>query len=265
MTNDRDHGEDRHRQDDGDRRDGPGAHDRAPRTHAVRPRWVWASLLVLLLGSIIAALGLMGLEALGSTWPVVGAGAVVLAVGAVGAWRSGFFYDVPGSEDPATIVDDVRTGRVLRGPDPGTRQAGGPEVAAHARAATRVAREARTRPWPRWYAEPSAAPGWVAVAGAALLLAAQGAAPDAPSGYEPSHRAAIVGVVAALVGLRLALAPRSVVASVATVVAAAVTVVVLVFDGGPLVAVVLQGAAAVLLLLGGGVGVAAQVARVRHR
>lgn len=175
------------------------------RTHRVRPRLVWLSLLAMLAGAVVAAVGLMGVEVAGRQWVLVAGGAALLVVGGFFALRGGFFYDVIGGDDPATIIRDVKEDTVLEGPDPDDRRVT-KDVAVRARATEEQLRALRARPVPM---PPGPGPGAIVTAGGLLLMLAQGVFPDDPAGYGPSHRAAGFAILVLLVGLRLALAPRS--------------------------------------------------------
>lgn len=79
--------------------------------HRVRPRWVWSGLLLILVGLVVLALGLVGRSLV---WSLVGP--VVAAVGGFLTWRGGVMYDVHGSrplrqEATELVHDDVHEGR----------------------------------------------------------------------------------------------------------------------------------------------------------
>ncbi|WP_151082959.1 hypothetical protein [Nocardioides cynanchi] len=86
-----------------------------PRTHTVRPRWTWIALLVLLLGLVVLAWGVI----LGS-WDWSGVGLAVLVVGGLLAVYGGFFYDVQSSASPRAQFHDVVEGNEHQFPAAGT-------------------------------------------------------------------------------------------------------------------------------------------------
>jgi hypothetical protein len=175
------------------------------RTHRVRPRLVWLSLLAMLAGAVVAAVGLMGAQVAGQPWVLVAVGAALLVVGGFFALRGGFFYDVIGGDDPATIIRDVKEDTVLEGPDPDDRRVT-KDVAVRARATEEQLRALRARPVPM---PPGPGPGVLVVASGLLLMLAQGVFPDDPDSYGPTTRVVGFAILVLMVGLRLALAPRS--------------------------------------------------------
>jgi hypothetical protein len=92
------------------------------RMHTVRPRWIWISLLVMVLG-----LALIGAGILAESWTPAVVGLFVLGVGGVIGVYGGFFYDVQGGASPSTQLQDVREGNEYEFPGAGTKRSQ-PEV-----------------------------------------------------------------------------------------------------------------------------------------
>jgi hypothetical protein len=86
-------------------------------THRVRPRWTWIALLVMLIGLVLIAIGIVA-----ETWAWAVPGLVVLVVGAVAGLYGGFFYDVRGGASIHEHVHDVVEGREFDFPGAGTKR-----------------------------------------------------------------------------------------------------------------------------------------------
>jgi predicted membrane channel-forming protein YqfA (hemolysin III family) len=84
------------------------------RTHTVRPRWTWISLVVMVIGLILVGIGIIG-----TSWPPVIVGIVLLVVGGVFGIHGGFFYDVQGGALSAQM-GDVKAGAEHEFPGAGT-------------------------------------------------------------------------------------------------------------------------------------------------
>ena len=89
--------------------------ERSSDTHTVRPRWTWIALLVMTIGLVLVAVGVIV-----QSWSWAVPGLVVLAVGGATALYGGFFYDVQGGASAGTQVKDVVEGNVHEFPGAGT-------------------------------------------------------------------------------------------------------------------------------------------------
>lgn len=87
----------------------------AEKTRTVRPRWTWIALLVMFVGMLLVAWGII----VGS-WAWVVPGLVVLAAGAGLALYGGFFYDVQGGGSVSAQAEDVIHGAEHEFPVAGT-------------------------------------------------------------------------------------------------------------------------------------------------
>lgn len=92
-------------------------HDIVSDPRTVRPRWTWLGLLLLLIGLVLVAWGLMA-----QSWPIAVPGLVALALGAVLGWYGGIFYDVQSSPSVQEQVHDVVEGNAHEVPGPGTKR-----------------------------------------------------------------------------------------------------------------------------------------------
>lgn len=163
----------------------------------VRPRWVWAGLLVALVGAAVLGVGV----AVGSwTWSIIGA--VVLAVGSVASLRGGVMNDVH-RKAPGQEVGEVLHGDVHEGIAPGDRlhdaeaEQTSRELDRHREALIRATHQA-----PR----PALAPlgGVVLLIVAVFLLAAQWAIyPIGSMSQNNAIRSLAVAIVAGMAGLRI--------------------------------------------------------------
>ena len=90
--------------------------------HTVRPRWIWVSLAVMVVGLV-----LIGVAILAESWAWAVPGLVVLALGGVVGLYGGFFYDVQGGASPSTQLKDVREGNEFEFPGASTKRSE-PEV-----------------------------------------------------------------------------------------------------------------------------------------
>jgi hypothetical protein len=93
---------------------------RAPRTHAVRPRWAWIALLVLVLGLLLVGWGIVV-----ESWAWAWAGLVVLVAGGLLARYGGFFHDVQGNASAGAQLHDVVEGNEHEFPGAGTTRSEG--------------------------------------------------------------------------------------------------------------------------------------------
>jgi len=84
-------------------------------THAVRPRWTWIALLVMVTGLVLIAVGIIV-----QSWAWAVPGLVVLAVGAAIALYGGFFYNVQGGASAGAQLKDVVEDNVHEFPGAGT-------------------------------------------------------------------------------------------------------------------------------------------------
>jgi hypothetical protein len=80
-------------------------HHRPEQMHTVRPRWIWVSLLVMVVGLVLIGVGLVA-----ESWAWAVPGLIVLVVGGVIGLYGGFFYDVQGGASPSTQLRDVVEG-----------------------------------------------------------------------------------------------------------------------------------------------------------
>ncbi|MEP7737258.1 hypothetical protein ABKW28_06385 [Nocardioides sp. 31GB23] len=186
------------------------------RTHTVHTRWTWASLLVLLAGVVVLGIGVILLDLL------VGAiGGVLLAAGAVGAWRSGLMWDVDTGSSPADLVSSES--ETVERPGAGTHQ-DDEATAEHAEETTHdVRRRLADRRGTRLNLVPVGAL-LVLLAGAWLALSQWVLYPETPEGRVGTWRAMGGGVVLLLVGLWLLQHGRTLVATAIALVTGAVLV-----------------------------------------
>lgn len=126
-------------------------------THLVRPRWVWAGLVLALLGVVVFGVAVVVESS------VVGAvGAVIFLAGAAGCVRGGVMYDLHRNVSLSSELNDVREGDVHEGKPAKERiTAPGAQRRAREDAVRRRALEASARSGP---------PPSFAAMGAALLL-----------------------------------------------------------------------------------------------
>jgi hypothetical protein len=95
----------------------PVEHHPGADMHTVRPRWIWVSLAVMVVGLV-----LIGVAILAESWAWAIPGLVVLAVGAVVGLYAGFFYDVQGGASPSTQLRDVVEGNEYEFPGATTKR-----------------------------------------------------------------------------------------------------------------------------------------------
>ena len=173
--------------------------------HLVYPRWVWAGLVLALIGAAVLGLGV----SLTSLWISI-LGAIALLTGALAAVRGGVLFNAHRAQTLAEELSDVRDGRVHEGIVPGQQAVGGEAVRRETRAATATAPAATagTRHAPR----PTLAPvgGAMLLVAATFILAAQGSLfPHTPTAQDNAARDLGLAVLAGLVGLRVLTSPRA--------------------------------------------------------
>lgn len=165
------------------------------RTHTVHTRWTWASLLALLAGVVVLGIGIILLELV-----VAVVGGVLLVAGAVGAWRSGLFWDVDTGSTPADLVDGED--RTVERPGAGTHQ-DDPDTLEHAQETSReVEHRLADRRGTRLNLLPVGAV-LVLLAGTWLAVAQWTVYPETPTGRVGTWRAMAGAVVLLLAGLWL--------------------------------------------------------------
>lgn len=169
-------------------------------SHVVRPRWSWAGLVLLVLGGVVAGVGV----AVTLVWLVV-VGAVVLAAGAFAALRGNLFYDIEGGSLSPNAEKSVSPGATARVDDDEMRS----EVAEEEQELARIRTRVGVRPTLR---KPA---GGLLVGIGAWLVLTQGVwyAESDPSGRDGTYRALAAGLVLLLPGTYLLLKRSSVVAA----------------------------------------------------
>jgi hypothetical protein len=175
-------------------------------SHTVRPRWSWSGLALLVLGGVVAGVGV----AITLVW-LIAVGAVVLAVGAFAALKGNLFYDIEGvslSKEGAKTVAPGATALV----DDGEMRT---EVAEEEHELARIRTREGVRPTLR---KPAA--GLLVALGAWLVLT-QGVwySESDPSGRDGTYRALAAGLALLLPGTYLLLKRSSVVAAAVCLVA----------------------------------------------
>lgn len=175
-----------------------GSKYRGPR-HRVRPRWVWAALVLMIAGAAVLGWGVIQVS-----WPWSIAGLVVLGVGGVAALWGGLLYDIHGhSKDAVEGEEHTVPGPLATAADPGVRRRVAEED--HVLAAE------RHRPPPKPTLHRLGAVILLAVA-AWLLLSQWTLYANTVAGKEGTMRALGAGIVVGLAGLRLHLSSRSLLA-----------------------------------------------------
>lgn len=180
----------------------PGTAEQRHDDHVVRPRWVWAGVAAALAGTALAGFGV----ASWSLTPVV-VGVVVSATGAVVALRGGILYDTHGVRPVRAELTELRRGAVHPGTAPGDMvtepQVRRGAIASSMTAARAVAAsEAATRPGLL------RAGGMLLLAGAGLVLGAQGLYAHTHVGQHHATRDLGLAVLAAFSGLRFLVGVR---------------------------------------------------------
>lgn len=168
-------------------------------SHVVRPRWSWTGLVLLVLGGVVAGVGV----AVTSLWVIV-VGAVVLVVGALAALRGNLFYDVE-----ATGLAPRAGRRTV----PGSRASMDDErVRAEVRQQEQELAEVRSQEGPRPRPSLRRPAAGLLVAVGIWLITTQGVwyAESDPSGRVGTYRAVSAGIVLVLPGLYLLLKRSSV-------------------------------------------------------
>ncbi len=195
----------------GERREDPDAEDAEDDvsyvgpSHVVRPRWSWAGLALLLVGGVVAGLGV----ALTVVWLIV-LGAVLLAAGAFAALRGNLFYDIEGSGMSSDSEKRVAPGATAKVDDDEMRS----EVADEEHELAGIRGREGVRPSLR---KPAA--GLLVLLGA-WLIATQGLFYERDqAGRDGTFRALTAGILLVLPGLYLVLKRSSVVAAAICLVA----------------------------------------------
>lgn len=188
-------------------------------SHVVRPRWSWAGLALLLIGGVVAGLGVASTV----VWLIV-VGAVLLAVGAFAAVRGNLFYDIEGSGLSSNNEKRVAPGATAQVDDDDMRS----DVAAEEDELAAIRGREGVRPSLR---KPAA--GLLVLLGA-WLIATQGVFYERdPAGRDGTFRALTAGILLVLPGLYLVLKRSSVVAAAICLVAGIGLVVGGVLAAGP--------------------------------
>jgi drug/metabolite transporter (DMT)-like permease len=164
---------------------------------------VWGGLALALLGVAGAGIGLMS-----SSWLLVVAGGLVLAVGACLGWAGGVMHDATTGLSPRREFHAVRDGTTHPGVAAGA-QTGSPaahdEAARQSRLTQQVLDQAH-QATPAGWTRPA---GWTLLLVAAVLLVSQWeVVAHTATGRTNSYRDTALVVVLALTGLRLALTPK---------------------------------------------------------
>jgi len=170
--------------------------------HLVRPRWVWAGLLLALVGAIM-----IGVAVGVSSWTVAIVGIVLLVVGGLIGWRGGALYDATGAFALDEEMRDVKEGNAREGTKPG-------DQVRDADAQRESVRADRTRQAATAGTLRARRPGLsvlgavLLLVGAAFVLATQGMYPHSHTGQINGERDLGLAVLAGLVGLLVLLSPR---------------------------------------------------------
>lgn len=177
-------------------------HPTRHRQHLVRPRWVWAGLVLALIGASVLGLGVASLS-----WTLSVLGAVLLLVGASGSLRGGVLYDAVPSFVLGKELHQVREGHIHEGVAPGDTVTSLParKDAIESNQRTRELEAAAQHPRNvRW----APVAGWLLVLITAVLIMSQWelVAPTA-TGRSNSFRDTGLAILLGLGGLRLAVAP----------------------------------------------------------
>jgi drug/metabolite transporter (DMT)-like permease len=166
----------------------------------VRPRRVWGGLALALLGVAGAGIGLMS-----SSWLLVIAGGLVLALGACLSWAGGVMHDATTRLDLRSELQAVRDGTTHPGVAAGA-QTGSPAAHDEAARQSRVTQQVLDRALqatPAGWTRPA---GWTLLLIAAVLLVSQWVVvAHTATGRSNSYRDTALAIVLAFTGLRLAL------------------------------------------------------------
>ncbi|VXC57403.1 hypothetical protein [Nocardioides sp. AX2bis] len=175
-------------------------------SHVVNPRWSWGGLVLLVLGGVLAGVGV----AVTLVW-LIAVGAVVLAAGAFAALRGNLFYDIEGGSLSPNGEKTVSPGATARVDDEEMRT----DVAEEEQELARIRAREGVRPTLR---RPAAA---LLVLLGVWLLFTQGTfyVESDPSGRDGTFRALSAGLVLVLPGMYLLLKRSSVVAAAICLVA----------------------------------------------
>jgi hypothetical protein len=85
--------------------------------HTVRPRWTWTALVVMVLGLVLIAIGIVV-----PSWLWAIPGMVLLVAGGAAGLYGGFFYDVQGGSSIGEQLKDVKEGNEFEFPGAGTKR-----------------------------------------------------------------------------------------------------------------------------------------------
>lgn len=175
-------------------------------SHVVAPRWSWGGLVLLILGSVVAGVGV----AVTLVW-LVAVGAVVLGAGAFAALKGNLFYDIEGGSLSRGAEQTVSPGATARVDDDELRT----DVAEEAHRLAAIRAREGVRPTLR---KPA---GGLLVLLGVWLVVTQGTfySESDPSDRDGTFRALSAGLVLVLSGAYLLLKRSSVVAAAISLVA----------------------------------------------
>lgn len=172
------------------------------RHHLVRPRWVWAGLVLALIGACVLGLGVSAVS-----WTLSITGTVLLLVGAAGSLRGGVMYDAVPSFALGKELRQVREGDAHEGVAPGETITS-PQARKDALETNQTTRELEAAAHHRTNVQWAPVAGWLLLLVTAVLIMPpwELVAPTA-TGRSNSFRDTGLAILLGLGGLRLAVAP----------------------------------------------------------